>query len=91
MSPDAAKDKGEIRLLFGWQVTCARATLNRAWLTPCMTEPESPGLTRALGLWDVTTITAGTILGSAIFVAAAFVPREVPHPRWCCSLWVAGG
>ena len=37
-------------------------------------EPQSPGLIRSLGLWDVTAITAGTILGSAIFVAAAFVP-----------------
>ena len=54
-------------------------------------EPESPGLTRALGLWDVTTITAGTVLGSAIFVAAAFVPREVPHPTLVMLLWVTGG
>ncbi len=52
---------------------------------------ESPGLARTLGLWDVTTITAGTILGSAIFVAAAFVPREVPHPTLVLLLWVAGG
>jgi amino acid transporter len=44
-----------------------------------------------LGLWDVTTITAGTILGSAIFVAAAFVPREVPHPALAMLLWVVGG
>src|SRR6476619_3559258 len=54
-------------------------------------EPESRGLVRALGLWDVTTITAGTILGSAIFLAAAFVPREVPHPTLALLLWVAGG
>ena len=54
-------------------------------------EPEPAGLTRLLGLWDVTTITAGTILGSAIFVAAAFVPREVPHPTLALLLWVAGG
>ena len=54
-------------------------------------ESESPGLVRALGLWDVTTITAGTILGSAIFVAAAFVPREVPHPTLALLLWVIGG
>ena len=52
---------------------------------------ESSGLNRALGLWDVTTITAGTILGSAIFVAAAFVPREVPHPALVLLLWVTGG
>ena len=53
--------------------------------------PESPGLTRALGLWEVTTITVGTILGSAIFVAAAFVPRAVPHPTLVLLAWVAGG
>jgi len=42
-------------------------------------------------LWDVTAITAGTILGSAIFVAAAFVPRAVPHPTLALLLWVIGG
>jgi hypothetical protein len=52
--------------------------------------PQSPGLIRALGLWDVTAITAGTILGSAIFVVAAFVPRAVPHPTLALLLWVAG-
>ena len=54
-------------------------------------EPQSPGLIRALGLWDVTAIPAGTILRSAIFVAAAFVPRAVPHPTLALLLWVAGG
>jgi basic amino acid/polyamine antiporter, APA family len=54
-------------------------------------EVTAPGLTRALGLWDVTAITAGTILGSAIFVAAAFVPREVPHPTLVLLLWATGG
>src|SRR6476646_8816591 len=53
--------------------------------------PESAGLTRALGLWEVTTITAGTIVGSAIFVAAAFVPRAVPHPTLVLLAWVVGG
>jgi APA family basic amino acid/polyamine antiporter len=54
-------------------------------------ESESTGLTRSLGLWDVTTITAGTILGSAIFVAAAFVPREIPHPMLVLFVWIGGG
>ena len=54
-----------------------------------MTEPR--GLVRTLGLWDVTAITAGTILGSAIFLAAAFVPREVPHPTLALLLWLVGG
>ena len=54
-------------------------------------EPKAQGLIRALGLWDVTAITAGTIPRSAIFVAAAFVPRAVPHPTLALLLWVAGG
>ena len=54
-------------------------------------EPHTQALVRTLGLWDVTAITAGTILGSAIFVAAAFVPRAVPHPALALLLWVAGG
>ncbi|HEX8028434.1 MAG TPA: amino acid permease, partial [Vicinamibacterales bacterium] len=56
-----------------------------------MPEPQPQGLARVLGLWDVTAITAGTILGSAIFLAAAFVPREVPHPSLVLLLWVVGG
>ena len=52
---------------------------------------RSAGLARTRGLWDVTTITAGNILGSAIFVAAAFVPRELPHPTLLLLVWVAGG
>ena len=54
-------------------------------------EPQSGGLVRTLGLWDVTAITAGTILGSAIFIAAAFVPRAVPHPTLALLVWVVGG
>lgn len=53
--------------------------------------PQSPGLVRTLGLWDVTAVTAGTILGSAIFIAAAFVPRAVPHPTLALLIWVIGG
>jgi APA family basic amino acid/polyamine antiporter len=59
--------------------------------TSTVAAPQSRGLLRALGLWDVTAITAGTILGSAIFVAAAFVPRVVPHPTLALLLWAAGG
>jgi APA family basic amino acid/polyamine antiporter len=53
--------------------------------------PPTHGLVRTLGLWDVTTITAGTILGSAIFVAAAFVPRALPHPTLALLAWMMGG
>jgi amino acid permease len=66
-------------------------TLRSTHVSTVVEEPQSQGLIRALGLWDVTAITAGTILGSAIFVAAAFVPRAVPHPTLALLLWVAGG
>lgn len=59
--------------------------------SPVVDQPHPRGLARTLGLWDVTAITAGTILGSAIFVAAAFVPRAVPHPTLALLLWAAGG
>ena len=67
------------------------AALRSAHAPASVQEPESRGLVRALGLWDVTAITAGTILGSAIFLAAAFVPRAVPHPTLALLLWVTGG
>lgn len=53
--------------------------------------PQSTQLVRSLGMWDVAAISAGTILGSAIFIAAAFVPRAVPHPTLVLLLWVVGG
>ena len=41
-------------------------------------------------MWDVTTITIGSIVGSAIFLAAAFVPRDVPHATLVLLLWIVG-
>jgi APA family basic amino acid/polyamine antiporter len=50
-----------------------------------------PSLLRALGAWDVSLITIGSVVGSAIFIAAAMVPREMPQPGVLLALWVAGG
>jgi basic amino acid/polyamine antiporter, APA family len=50
-----------------------------------------PPLVRALGAWDAASITIGTILGSAVFIAAAFVPAAVPHPTMVLGVWLAGG
>jgi basic amino acid/polyamine antiporter, APA family len=69
----------------------ARRDMHSSHAPAVVDDSHAPGLVRTLGLWDVTTITAGTILGSAIFVAAAFVPRAVPHPALALLLWVAGG
>ncbi len=57
-----------------------------------MTSPTpSPGLLRALSDRDIALITIGSVLGSAIFIAAADVPRAVPHPLIVLLLWTAGG
>lgn len=63
--------------------------MNRSQPEPC--RPGEPTLVRVLGAWDVAGITAGAMLGSAIFLAAAYVPREVPHPILVILLWVVGG
>jgi len=51
----------------------------------------TPQLVRGLGVWDVALITFGTLVGSAIFLAAGIVPREVPQPTVLMGLWVLGG
>ena len=53
--------------------------------------PAGPMLLRALGTWDVSLITIGMIVGSAIFIAASIVPREIPQPALLIGLWCAGG
>lgn len=50
-----------------------------------------PALIRVLGAWDAASMTIGTVLGSAIFIAAAFVPRAVPHAGLVLAVWIAGG
>ncbi len=54
-------------------------------------EPPGPSLVRALGTWDVSLITIGMIVGSAIFFAANIAPRELPQPTLLIGLWCAGG
>jgi len=53
--------------------------------------PAGPALLRALGTWDVSLITIGMIVGSAIFIAASIVPREMPQPALLIGLWCVGG
>jgi APA family basic amino acid/polyamine antiporter len=53
--------------------------------------PSQPSLVRVLGAWDVATITIGTVMGSAIFIAAALVPAALPHPTLVLLAWLVGG
>jgi len=52
---------------------------------------SAPQLVRGLGVWDVALITFGTLVGSAIFIAAGIVPRAVPQPAIMMGLWLLGG
>src|SRR5215813_6354981 len=54
-------------------------------------QPAGPALLRALGTWDVSLITIGMIVGSAIFIAASMAPREMPQPALLIGLWCVGG
>jgi APA family basic amino acid/polyamine antiporter len=52
---------------------------------------EKPGLLRARGLKDGYLITCGSMLGSSIFIAAAMVPRALPHPALIIAAWIFVG
>jgi basic amino acid/polyamine antiporter, APA family len=56
-----------------------------------MQSPQAPTLVRGLGTWDVSLITFGIIVGSAIFIAASIPPREMPQPALLIGLWCVGG
>jgi APA family basic amino acid/polyamine antiporter len=51
----------------------------------------APTLVRGLGTWDVSFLTFSSIVGSAIFIAAAIVPREMPQPTVMMGLWALAG
>lgn len=52
---------------------------------------EEPTLVRALGTWDTALITVGSVVGSAIFIAASDVARALPHPALILGAWLLGG
>ena len=52
---------------------------------------SSPGLVRRLGLFDVTMLVMGGIVGAGIFVNPAEVARHVTSPGWIVGVWIIGG
>jgi APA family basic amino acid/polyamine antiporter len=52
---------------------------------------ESRGLARRLGLFDVTMLVMGGIVGAGIFVNPAEVARHVTAPGWIVGVWIIGG
>ena len=51
---------------------------------------EDRGLTRSLGLWQLTAIGIGGIIGAGIFALAGAVPNEKVGPAVLVSFLVAG-
>ena len=52
---------------------------------------EKTGFVRGLGLLDSTTIVAGSMIGSGIFIVSAEMSRQVGSPGWLMVAWVITG
>src|SRR5881409_1567150 len=49
------------------------------------------GFIRGLGLLDSTTIVAGSMIGSGIFIVSAEMARQVGSPGWLLVAWTITG
>ncbi len=54
-------------------------------------EDKTTGFVRGLGLMDSTTIVAGSMIGSGIFIVSAEMSRQVGSPGWLLVAWVVTG
>jgi APA family basic amino acid/polyamine antiporter len=54
-------------------------------------EDKATGFVRGLGLLDSTTIVAGSMIGSGIFIVSAEMSRQVGSPGWLLVAWVVTG
>jgi basic amino acid/polyamine antiporter, APA family len=52
---------------------------------------EKTGFVRGLGLLDSTTIVAGSMIGSGIFIVSAEMARQVGSPGWLLVAWTVTG
>ncbi len=59
--------------------------------TAVAVEDKTTGFVRGLGLLDSTTIVAGSMIGSGIFIVSAEMARQVGSPGWLLVAWVATG
>src|SRR2546428_11669163 len=57
------------------------------------TEPPTgpPTLEARLGLLDATTLVAGSMIGSGIFIVSADIARRLPAPGWLLAVWAIAG
>jgi basic amino acid/polyamine antiporter, APA family len=54
-------------------------------------EDKKTGFVRGLGLLDSTTIVAGSMIGSGIFIVSADMARQVGSPGWLLVAWIITG
>ncbi|MEK6322923.1 MAG: amino acid permease [Acidobacteriota bacterium] len=54
-------------------------------------EDQKTGFVRGLGLLDSTTIVAGSMIGSGIFIVSAEMARQVGSPGWLLVAWIITG
>jgi len=54
-------------------------------------EDQKTGFIRGLGLLDSTTIVAGSMIGSGIFIVSSEMGRQVGSPGWLLVAWVITG
>lgn len=54
-------------------------------------EDKATGFIRGLGLLDSTTIVAGSMIGSGIFIVSADMAREIGSPGWLLVAWIVTG
>ncbi len=50
-----------------------------------------PTLVRALGTWDATLITIGSVLGTGIFITTGDIAKVLPHGGLILAVWFVGG
>jgi L-asparagine transporter-like permease len=53
--------------------------------------PEAPALAPRLGLFDITMLVMGSVIGAGIFVVPHTVATLVPAPAPVLAAWVVGG
>lgn len=52
---------------------------------------EKPELKRTLGLLDATSVVAGSMIGSGIFIVTAIMMRDIGSVGWMLVLWLLTG
>jgi basic amino acid/polyamine antiporter, APA family len=54
-------------------------------------EAKSPGLARALGVFQASSIVVGTVIGTGIFLKPRVIATYLDSPLLILSVWVVGG